>query len=264
MVRQRHPDNNRNTIVKLLPDGKKLHEKQESVFNQCTVRFFESLGEEKAALFVELQREMVDFLLKNQMGGPVMSDAIVITKRKRTLIFLNIVFACIATSMLATALTTALPDMIRDFNISVTTGQWLTSGYSLAMGIMMPLTAFLINRFPTRKLYLTAIIGFLAGLLLCIIAPNFGIMMCGRVLQACGNGILMSMAQVIILTIYPDEQKGTAMGWYGLSAGAAPGCCAHSGGDIGGRIWLENDFLRCDQNYADFPGVCHFHNRKRA
>lgn len=151
-----------------------------------------------------------------------MSDAIVITKRKRTLIFLNIVFACIATSMLATALTTALPDMIRDFNISVTTGQWLTSGYSLAMGIMMPLTAFLINRFPTRKLYLTAIIGFLAGLLLCIIAPNFGIMMCGRVLQACGNGILMSMAQVIILTIYPDEQKGTAMGWYGLSAGAAP------------------------------------------
>lgn len=69
VVRQRHPDNNRNTIVKLLPDGKKLHEKQESVFNQCTVRFFESLGEEKAALFVELQREMVDFLLKNQMGG---------------------------------------------------------------------------------------------------------------------------------------------------------------------------------------------------
>ena len=64
-----------------------------------------------------------------------MSDEIVITKRKRTLIFLNIVFACIATSMLATALTTALPDMIRDFNISVTTGQWLTSGYSLAMGL---------------------------------------------------------------------------------------------------------------------------------
>ncbi|MCI5892461.1 MAG: MFS transporter [Clostridiales bacterium] len=102
-----------------------------------------------------------------------MSSSVTITKRKRILIFINIVFACVATSMLATALTTALPDMIRDFNISVTTGQWLTSGYSLAMGIMMPLTAFLINRFPTRKLYLTAITGFIVGLLLCVTAPNY-------------------------------------------------------------------------------------------
>lgn len=151
-----------------------------------------------------------------------MSNSAIISKRKRTLIFINIVMACVATSMLATALTTALPDIIRDFNISVTTGQWLTGGYSLAMGIMMPLTAFLINRFPSRNLYLTAIIGFIIGLVLSVTAPNFIVMMCGRILQACGNGILMSMAQVIILTIYPEEEKGTAMGWYGLSAGAAP------------------------------------------
>lgn len=151
-----------------------------------------------------------------------MSNSVTITKNKRTLIFINIIISCIATSMLATALTTALPSMIKDFDISVTTGQWLTSGYSLAMGIIMPLTAFLINRFPTRKLYLTAIILFIVGLILCVVAPNFLILMCGRVLQACGNGILTAMAQVIILTIYPDEQKGTAMGWYGLSIGAAP------------------------------------------
>lgn len=151
-----------------------------------------------------------------------MCNSVIISKRKRTLIFFNIIIACIATSMLATALTTALPDMIKDFGISVTTGQWLTSGYSLAMGIMMPLTAFLINRFPTRKLYITAILVFISGLLLCVIAPNFPVLMIGRVLQACGNGILTSMAQVIILTIYPDEKKGSAMGWYGLSVGAAP------------------------------------------
>lgn len=151
-----------------------------------------------------------------------MNNSIIITKNRRTLIFINIIISCIATSMLATALTTALPDMVRDFSISVTTGQWLTSGYSLSMGIMMPLTAFLINRFSSRRLYMTAIIGFLIGLLLCVIAPNFPVLMLGRVLQACGNGILTSMAQVIILTIYPDKQKGTAMGWYGLSVGAAP------------------------------------------
>lgn len=151
-----------------------------------------------------------------------MGNAIYITKKKRTLIFINIIITCIATSMLATALTTALPVIIEDFDVSVTTGQWLTSGYSLAMGVIMPLTAFLINRVPTRKLYLTAIISNILGLVLCVIAPNFLVLMCGRVLQACGNGILTSMAQVIILSIFPEEQRGSAMGWYGLSVGAAP------------------------------------------
>lgn len=145
-----------------------------------------------------------------------------LTKKKRTLIFINIIISCIATSLLATALTTALPPIIDELNISVTKGQWLTSGYSLAMGIMMPLTAFLITRFPTRKLYIGSLILFIAGLLVCVISSSFYVMMIGRVMQACSNGILTSMAQVVLLTIYPPEQRGTIMGWYGLSVGAAP------------------------------------------
>ena len=145
-----------------------------------------------------------------------------ITDKKRILIFINILISCIASSMLATALTTALPPIIEDLQINVTTGQWLTSGYSLAMGIMMPLTAFLITRFPTRKLYLTAILLFIFGLFICGTAPNFPIMMLGRIFQASGNGILTAMAQVILLTIYPAEMRGAIMGWYGLSIGAAP------------------------------------------
>ena len=47
-------------------------------------------------------------------------------------------------------------------------------------------------------------------------------MMVGRVLQACGNGVLMPAAQVIILTVYPLEKKGTMMGTYGLATTAAP------------------------------------------
>lgn len=144
------------------------------------------------------------------------------TNRKKMLIFLNIMITCIASSMLATALTTALPPIMEDFGISVSTGQWMTSGYSLAMGIMMPLTAFLITRFPTKKLYLSAMGLFIAGLTLCVIAPSFPIMMAGRILQAAGNGILTSMAQVILLTAFPKDQQGTIMGWYGLSVGAAP------------------------------------------
>lgn len=146
----------------------------------------------------------------------------VVTDKRRTLIFVNILISCIASSMLATALTTALPAIATDLNIGVATGQWLTSGYSLAMGITMPLTAFLITRFPTKRLYLTGMSAFIAGLVICTIAPTFIIMMGGRVLQAIGNGIMTSMAQVILLTIYPIEKKGTIMGWYGLSVSAAP------------------------------------------
>lgn len=94
----------------------------------------------------------------------------VISEKKRTLIFINILICCIATSLLFTALTTALPAVSRSLQISVSTGQWLTSGYSLAMGIIMPLTAFLIKRFQTKKLYITGISIFMLDLIIMVVA----------------------------------------------------------------------------------------------
>ncbi len=120
-------------------------------------------------------------------------------------------------------MTTALPNLVEYFGVSTSIGQWVTSGYSLAMGMVLPLTAFLIRRrFPTKKLYLSGIACFILGLLLSIFTTNFGVMMTGRILQACGNGVLMSAAQVVILTIYPVEKRGTMMGTYGLCTTAAP------------------------------------------
>lgn len=145
-----------------------------------------------------------------------------LTDRKRTLIFINLVVSGIATSILSTAMTTALPKVVEYFGVSTSIGQWVTSGYSLAMGMIMPLTAFLITRFPTKKLYMTGIGCFIIGILLSIIGRNFALMMAGRVLQACGNGVLMSAAQVIILTVYPAEKRGGMMGTYGLATTAAP------------------------------------------
>ena len=145
-----------------------------------------------------------------------------LSSKKRTMIFICLVVSGIASSMLSTEMTTALPNVVEYFGISTSVGQWITSGYSLAMGMIMPLTAFLITRFPTKKLYLVGIGGFILGLLVSIFAGNFGIMMAGRILQACGNGVLMTAAQVIILTVYPVDKKGTMMGTYGLATTAAP------------------------------------------
>lgn len=145
-----------------------------------------------------------------------------LTDRKRALIFINLVVSGIATSILSTAMTTALPNLVEYFGVSTDIGQWVTSGYSLALGVVMPFTAFLITRFPTKGLYMSGIGCFIMGLLFSIFAGNFWLMMVGRVMQACGNGVLMSAAQVIILTVYPAEKKGTMMGTYGLATTAAP------------------------------------------
>lgn len=150
------------------------------------------------------------------------NETIQLTDRKRAFIFINLVVSGIATSILSTAMTTALPGLVDYFGVSTSIGQWVTSGYSLAMGMVMPLTAFLITRFPTKKLYMAGIAGFIAGLFFSILAGSFELMMVGRVLQACGNGVLISAAQVIILTVYPAEKKGTMMGTYGLATTAAP------------------------------------------
>ncbi len=151
-----------------------------------------------------------------------MVEQVKLTDKRRTLMFINLIVSGIATSILSTAMTTALPDVVKYFGVSTSIGQWVTSGYSLAMGMVMPLTAFLITRFPTKRLYLTGIGCFLAGVLLSIFGGSFWLMMAGRILQACGNGVLLSAAQVIILTVYPTEKKGAMMGTYGLATTAAP------------------------------------------
>jgi len=152
----------------------------------------------------------------------IISEGKKVSPRKRTLMFLNLNISCIAVSMLGTALTTALPPIMEDLKISVNTGQWLTSGFILFLAVMTPFTGFLVSRFRTKRLYCVAIGFFIVGLTICAVSKSFYLMMLGRIIQGCGNGLLSSMGQVIILTIYPPEKIGTMMGWYGLSFGVAP------------------------------------------
>ena len=145
-----------------------------------------------------------------------------VTDSKRRMIFVNIVVICTATSMMSTALATALPSISAALDISDSLTQWLTSGYMLIMGIMMPASAYFVKRFPTKRLYTATVLTFIIGMVIDLLAQDFYTLMFGRVLQAAANGILMSMAQVVLMTIYPRERHGTVLGWYGLSMSAAP------------------------------------------
>lgn len=145
-----------------------------------------------------------------------------IDSKKRNVMFIVLLIGTLISSLLQTALTTALPNIMADFSISSTTGQWLTSGFSLFMGIMIPATAFLIKRIPTKILFLTSMMFFSVGSLISAVAPLFSILLIGRIIQALGTGILLSLTQVVILTIYPTAQQGKMMGIYGLAASVSP------------------------------------------
>ncbi|GGB40221.1 DHA2 family efflux MFS transporter permease subunit [Virgibacillus dakarensis] len=121
-----------------------------------------------------------------------------------------------------TLLATALPHIMRDLQLDETVAQWLQSIFMLVNGIMIPITAFLIERFTTRGLFLFAMGIFGVGTLICSVAPDFPILMLGRVAQAAGAGIIMPLMQTILFLIFPIEKRGTAMGMFGLVIAFAP------------------------------------------
>ncbi|WP_156288714.1 DHA2 family efflux MFS transporter permease subunit [Oceanobacillus salinisoli] len=121
-----------------------------------------------------------------------------------------------------TLLGTALPHIMRDLQLDENTVQWLQSVFMLVNGIMIPVTAFLIGKFTTRGLFLTAMILFTLGTLLAAISPGFSTLLIGRMLQASGAGILMPLMQTIMMLIFPVEKRGTIMGLFGLVIAFAP------------------------------------------
>ncbi|MFT9428145.1 MAG: DHA2 family efflux MFS transporter permease subunit [Sporolactobacillus sp.] len=121
-----------------------------------------------------------------------------------------------------TLMNVALPKMMTAFNISTSTAQWITTGYMLVNGVLIPITAFLMETFTTRRLFLSAMGLFTVGTLICALAPNFTILMVGRVVQASGAGIIMPLMTNVFLTVFPPEKRGGAMGLMGLAMIFAP------------------------------------------
>lgn len=121
-----------------------------------------------------------------------------------------------------TVLSPALPSIMRDMSINAVHGQWLTTAFMLVNGIMIPITAYLINRFTTRQIFLSTMILFTAGTALAGFSKSFFLLMVARVLQAMAAGVLMPMIQTVILLLFPREKRGSAMGMVGIVIAFAP------------------------------------------
>ncbi len=121
-----------------------------------------------------------------------------------------------------TLLNVALTPIMKDFGVDKTTVQWLTTGFLLVMGAFTPITAGVIQWFETRKMVLFTQATFLAGSLICAFAPTFGILVVGRMVQAVSAAFFVPLLFNGILSIYPSNKRGTAMGVITMMFTAAP------------------------------------------
>ncbi|WP_168119579.1 DHA2 family efflux MFS transporter permease subunit [Paenibacillus sp. HB172176] len=145
-----------------------------------------------------------------------------VSKLKRGPIVTALIIGAFVAILNETLLNIAFPDLMIDFNIEATTVQWLSTAYMLVVGILVPITALLQQWFTTRQMFIGAMVLFLAGTIICGVAPVFGVMLLGRVIQALGTGLMLPVLMNTILIIFPPENRGAAMGMIGLVIMSAP------------------------------------------
>ncbi len=119
-------------------------------------------------------------------------------------------------------LNVALPSIRDDFGKEYSTVQWLATGYMLVSGVLIPVSAFLITRFKNRTLFIVSMILFTIGTAMAALAPNFGFLLAGRMVQAAGSAVMGPLLMNVMLVSFPREKRGAAMGVFGLVMITAP------------------------------------------
>ncbi|MDL2029715.1 DHA2 family efflux MFS transporter permease subunit [Bacillus subtilis] len=121
-----------------------------------------------------------------------------------------------------TVMNVALPSFISTMHVTTSTAQWLSTGYMLIIGISVPVSAFLIQRFTLRQLFITAMCLYVIGSLIGYITPFFSLLFIGRMIQALGTGIVLPLVMSTMLTLVPVSIRGTVMGIFNVAILFAP------------------------------------------
>ncbi|GBF76663.1 MFS transporter [Paenibacillus sp. 598K] len=148
-----------------------------------------------------------------------------------------------------TALNIAIHELTGYFDISKATAQWLTTGYLLTLGVLVPFSGVLLQWFTTRQLFIASLAFSIVGTVIAAMAPSFAILMTARVLQAAGTGLLLPLMFNTILIVFPVEKRGAAMGVIGLVIMFAPAIGPTAAGLLIDKLdwhwifWLSLPFL---------------------
>lgn len=134
-----------------------------------------------------------------------------------------------------------LPHFIELFDSNAVSVGWILTIFMVSMGMTMPLTGYLGDRFGKKKIYLIGLSIFLVGSLSGALSHTLGMMIASRAVQGMAGGLMMPIAMALIFQAFPREERGLAVGIYGVAAMVAPAI----GPTIGGVIieFLPWNFL---------------------
>ncbi|MBK5239392.1 MAG: MFS transporter [Actinomycetales bacterium] len=121
-----------------------------------------------------------------------------------------------------TILNVAIPQIMNQLGISTNTGQWLSTAYMLTMAIVIPITGFLLQRFTTRSMYITAMTLFSVGTFVAALAPDFITLLLGRIVQAMGTAVMMPLLMTTVMVLVPPSIRGRIMGTISIVMAVAP------------------------------------------
>jgi EmrB/QacA subfamily drug resistance transporter len=116
----------------------------------------------------------------------------------------------------------AVPTMQRDFGATTDQVQWVATIYTLMLGIVVPASGWLGDRYGLDRIYNIALVAFAAGSALCGVAWSLNSLLFFRVVQAIGGGLMPAVSMAMLYKIVPPQRLGVAMGLFGLGVLFAP------------------------------------------
>ena len=148
------------------------------------------------------------------------------------LVMIVIVFGLFMSVLDTTIVNIAIPRLQADFGAPLSNVQWVSTGYTLAQGVAIPLTPFLSERLGLKRFYLLALALFTIGSALCGLAWSLPVLIFFRILQGVGGAPLLPMSFTLLFREFPPQERGTASGILGIPVLLAPAL----GPTIGGYI----------------------------
>ncbi|MFT4135771.1 MDR family MFS transporter [Microbacterium sp.] len=142
--------------------------------------------------------------------------------REHTRVIWVLLVAAFVAILNETTMGMAIPHLVTDLGITPLGAQWVTSAFMLTMAVVIPITGFLLRRFTTRQVFLTALVLFSAGTLIAALAPGFVVLIVARVVQASGTAIMMPLLMTTIMDLVPPSSRGRMMGRVSVVIALAP------------------------------------------
>lgn len=143
-------------------------------------------------------------------------------RRRDNLVIWVLLVATFTVILNETVMGVAIPHLMADLNITAVSAQWLTTAFLLTMAVVIPITGYLLQRFPTRAVFLTAMSLFCTGTLLAALATGFPMLLMARVVQASGTAIMIPLLMTTVMTLVPAAERGRRMGNITIVIALAP------------------------------------------